>query len=109
MSPPCDARVGRWLGIGLAAVEASRARSVERGQSRCDCPGVTARGRVSVGDTLCKTECANGTKVWCCLHLDGTVSLVMNKPEKDRGPQIVFSNNPKVLSCKFPLVTTWVL
>lgn len=54
------------------------------------------RGRVSVGDTLCKTECANGTKVWCCLHLDGTVSLVMNKPEKDRGPQIVFSNNPKV-------------
>ena len=46
--------------------------------------------------TLCKTECANGTKAWCCLHLDGTVSLVMNKPEKERGPQIVFANNPKV-------------
>ncbi len=54
------------------------------------------RGRVLVGDMLCKTECANGTKAWCCRHLDGTISLVMNKPEKEHGPKIVFSNNPKV-------------
>lgn len=54
------------------------------------------RGRLIVGDTLCTTECANGTRAWCCRHLDGTVSLVLNKPEKERGPRIVFSNNPKV-------------
>ena len=54
------------------------------------------RGRALVGGTLCKTECANGTKVWCCQHLDGTVSLVMNKPTKEQGPKIVFSNNPRV-------------
>lgn len=54
------------------------------------------RGRLVVGDTLCTTECANGTRVWCCQHLDGTVSLVMNKPEKGTGPKIVFTNNPKI-------------
>lgn len=37
-------------------------------------------------------ECASGTRVWCCQHLDGTVSLVMNKPEKGVGPKIVFTN-----------------
>lgn len=54
------------------------------------------RGRLVVGDTLCTTECANGTRVWCCHHLDGTISLVMNKPEKGTGPKIVFTNNPKI-------------
>ena len=54
------------------------------------------RGRLVVGDTLCTTECANGTRVWCCHHLDGTISLVMNKPEKGVGPKIVFTNNPKI-------------
>ena len=54
------------------------------------------RGRLVVGDTLCTTECANGTRVWCCHHLDGTISLVMNKPAKGVGPKIVFTNNPKI-------------
>ena len=54
------------------------------------------RGRFLVGDTLCTTECANGTRAWCCHHLDGTVTLVMNKPEKGCGPKIIFSNNPNV-------------
>ena len=54
------------------------------------------RGRLVVGDTLCTTECANGTRVWCCHHLDGTISLVMNKPEKGTGPKIVFTNNQKI-------------
>ena len=54
------------------------------------------RGRLVVGDTLCTTECANGTRVWCCHHLDGTISLVMNKPEKGTGPKVVFTNNPKI-------------
>ena len=56
------------------------------------------RGRLVVGDTLCTTECANGTRAWRCLHLDGTVSLVLNKPERGVRPKVVFSNNPKVRS-----------
>lgn len=62
--------------------------------------GVTVgpRGRLLVGDTLCTTECANGTRAWRCLHLDGTVTLVLNKPERGARPKVVFSNNGKVRS-----------
>lgn len=54
------------------------------------------RGRLLVDGVLCTTECANGTRVWICRHLDGTVSLVLNKPVKGTSPQVVFTNNPKV-------------
>jgi len=54
------------------------------------------RGRLLVDDVLCTTECANGTRVWICRHLDGTVSLVLNKPVKGTAPKVVFTNNPKV-------------
>ena len=54
------------------------------------------RGRLLVDGFLCSTECANGTRVWICRHLDGTVSLVLNKPEKGTSPKVVFTNNPKV-------------
>ncbi len=54
------------------------------------------RGRLLVGDTPCTTECASGTRAWSCLHLDGTVSLVLNRPERGVRPKVVFSNNPKV-------------
>ena len=54
------------------------------------------RGRLLVDGFLCSTECANGTRVWICRHLDGTVSLVLNKPEKGTTPKVVFTNNPKV-------------
>lgn len=65
---------------------------------------IGSRGRILVGDTLCTTECANGTRVWCCNHLDGTITLVMNKPEKGVPPKIVFSNNPKVRN---PIIRLW--
>ena len=58
---------------------------------------VGRRGRVSLADgRFCPTECANGTKVWLCRHIDDTVSIVLNKPEHGVRPSILFSNNPKV-------------
>ncbi len=57
---------------------------------------IGSRGRLQVDDILCPTECANGTPVYVCRHLDGTVSLVLNKPEKGTSPKVVFTNNPKV-------------
>lgn len=54
------------------------------------------RGRLVIGGVLCTTECPNGTRAWMCNHLDGTVSLVMNKPEKGVLPKVVFTNNPRV-------------
>lgn len=54
------------------------------------------RGRLEVDGILCPTECANGTRVWICRHLDGTVTLVLNKPEKGTSPKVVFTNNPRV-------------
>ena len=58
---------------------------------------VGRRGRVSLADgRFCPTECANGTKVWLCRHIDGTLSIVLNKPEHGVRPTILFSNNPKV-------------
>ena len=58
---------------------------------------VGRRGRVPLADgRFCPTECANGTKVWLCRHIDDTVSVVLNKPEHGVRPTILFSNNPKV-------------
>lgn len=54
------------------------------------------RGKLLVDGILCPTECANGTRVWICRHLDGTISLVLNKPEKNTRPKVVFTNNPRV-------------
>jgi len=54
------------------------------------------RGRLLVDGVLCPTECANGTRVWICRHIDGTLSLVLNKPEKGTSPKVVFTNNPRV-------------
>ncbi len=54
------------------------------------------RGRILIDGVLCPTECANGTRVWVCHHIDGTISLVLNKPMKGVAPKVVFTNNPKV-------------
>ena len=57
---------------------------------------VGPRGRILLDGRFCPTECANGTKVWLCHHIDGTLSAVLKKPEHDVRPVILFSNNPKV-------------
>ena len=60
------------------------------------CMRIGPRGRLLVDGVLCPTECTNGTKVWVCRHVDGTVSLVLNKPIAGTVPQVVFTNNPAV-------------
>lgn len=57
---------------------------------------VGSRGGVYVDDRFCPTECANGTKVWLCRHIDGTFSIIRNKPQHGVRPVIHFSNNPKL-------------
>ena len=57
---------------------------------------VGLRGRVPVDGRFCPTECANGTRVWLCRHVDGTFSVVFNKPTHEARPAILFSNNPRV-------------
>ena len=51
---------------------------------------------MSCGRIVC-LHISNGTKVWLCHHIDGTLSAVLDKPERDVRPVILFSNNPKVL------------
>jgi hypothetical protein len=57
---------------------------------------VGPRGRIAVDGRFCPTECANGTKVWLCRHIDGTLSAVLKKPEHNVRPVILFSNNPNI-------------
>lgn len=58
---------------------------------------VGRRGRAPLADgRFCPTECANGTKVWLCRHMDDTLSIVLDKPEHGVRPSILFSNNPRV-------------
>ena len=57
---------------------------------------VGPRGRLEVDGNLCTTECANGTRVWVCRHLDGTVSIVMDKPCHGERPKVVYTNNPRL-------------
>ena len=57
---------------------------------------VGLRGRVPLDGRFCPTECASGTRVWLCRHIDGTASVVLNKPEHGVRPVILFSNNPRV-------------
>lgn len=57
---------------------------------------VGPRGRVLHENQLFPTECANGTKVWLCSHVDGTYSVVLNKPDHGVRPTILFTNNPRV-------------
>lgn len=58
---------------------------------------VGRRGRIPLeGGRFCSTECANGTWVWLCRHVDGSVSAVLNKPSHEEGPRVVFSSNPHV-------------
>lgn len=57
---------------------------------------VGPRGRIFVDGLHHPTECANGTKVWLCRHIDGSLSAVLKKPEHGVSPIILFSNNPRV-------------
>lgn len=53
-------------------------------------------GKAVVDNLWCPTCCPNGTRGWVCRHIDGTLSIVLNKPEHGVRPRVVFSNNPRV-------------
>ncbi len=53
-------------------------------------------GKAVVDGLWCPTGCANGTRGWLCRHVDGSFSIVLNKPEHAVRPRVVFSTNPRV-------------
>ena len=53
-------------------------------------------GRAIVNGMIFPTACARGTRAWLYPHLDGTYTIAMNRPNRQQGPQIVFTNNPRV-------------
>lgn len=55
------------------------------------------RGRLVVDNVLCTTECPNGTRTWICRHVNGSLSLCLNKPEHGVPPKVVFTTNPNLL------------
>lgn len=58
------------------------------------------RGRLVVDNVLYTTECPNGTRTWVCRHVDGSVSLCLNKPEHGVHPKVVFTTNPSLLKSR---------
>lgn len=54
------------------------------------------RGRAIVGDQCFPTECARGTRAWLYSHFNGSFTIAMNLPNRQHGPQIVFTNHPRV-------------
>ena len=63
---------------------------------------VGPRGKVFVDGVLCPTECANGTRVWVCRHVDSRISFVFNKPDLLGDMQMVFMINPRVKRSRNP-------
>ena len=57
---------------------------------------VGPRGRIPFGGHFYPTECASGTRIWLCHHIDGSMSAVLRKPDHGVRPVILFSNNPRV-------------
>ena len=55
-------------------------------------------GKAVVDGMWCSTGCPNGTRGWLCRHVDGSFSIVQNKPEHGIRPKVVFSTNPRVRS-----------
>ena len=55
------------------------------------------RGRLLVDGIICTTECANGTRTRVCRHVDGSISLRLNKPDHMACPKVVFTTDPRLL------------
>lgn len=57
---------------------------------------VGPRGRVNVDNHVCPTECANGTWVYLCRHVDGSFSLVLKKPVHGERPIVLYTTNAHI-------------
>jgi len=55
------------------------------------------RGRAIVGSCRYPTECPNGTRAFLYRHVDGTISIALNKPSHNEHPKVVFTTNTRLL------------
>ncbi len=58
---------------------------------------IGARGKVFLDGMWCPTECPNGTRAYLYRHVDGTVSVALNKPTHSEPPKVVFTTNTRLL------------
>jgi transposase InsO family protein len=55
---------------------------------------IAVGGRVHFGQDTFPTQAIAGTRAVLCEHLDGTVSIIKERPEKEKYPVILFTNRP---------------
>jgi len=51
-------------------------------------------GRVHFGTDIFPTQGVPGTRFTLCQHLDGTVSILRERPDRQKLPIVLFSNRP---------------
>lgn len=56
---------------------------------------VAAAGRVPFRQASLPTQAAPGTKAVLCEHLDGSISILKEQPDKTKLPVVLFSNRPR--------------
>ena len=54
------------------------------------------RGKILVDGQWCPTACPNGTRAFLYRHIDGTISIAINKPSHAEFPKVVFTTNPRI-------------
>jgi transposase InsO family protein len=55
---------------------------------------IAVGGRVHFGTDIFPTQGVPGTRVTLCQHLDGTVSILKERPDRQKLPIVLFSNRP---------------
>ena len=55
---------------------------------------VGPRGKVAFGNLSLPTQAKNGTRVWICVHVDNSFSVLANKPMSSKYPVVLFSSKP---------------
>lgn len=56
---------------------------------------LSAAGRVHFGQSVFPTQSTPGTRAILCEHLDGTVSILKERPDRQKLPVVLFSNRPR--------------
>jgi len=56
---------------------------------------IAAGGRVQFVQATFPTQGIPGTKAVLCEHLDGTVSILKERPDKQKLPVVLFTNRPR--------------
>lgn len=55
---------------------------------------IAVGGRVHFGTDIFPTQGVPGTRVTLCQHIDGTVSILKERPDRQKLPIVLFSNRP---------------